>query len=165
MIEREGNHLNIFPRFDSVFASISNTAINDKKRYLFFLSAIVVFIILVLSLLQLSMDGYESSLKLFGLPIISIGDNAYGLIAIGGFAKGFVAFGGVAVGFVAFGGVSIGILSFGGLGFGLVTALGGASFGFYSFGGFSVGAFSYAGGGVAKGYYKASGQQSESLFK
>lgn len=116
---------------------------------------------------------YESPIKLFGLPllsiamgphddekrgnargIIAIGDVAVGWLAIGGRARGIIALGGLAMGVLSMGGLSIGVFSFGGWSMGLIAVGGGAAGGFAS-GGMAIGGV--AQGGMAIGYYAQGG--------
>jgi hypothetical protein len=118
---------------------------------------------------------YQSSARLFGLPVIDVAlgpfgqerrGRARGIIAIGDSAYGWLAIGGLARGIVAVGGIAIGVFPVGGLAAGLLTAVGGlaASLGISS-GGFSLGALSFGGlalgwvaqGGLAAGIYARGG--------
>jgi RNA polymerase sigma factor (sigma-70 family) len=110
---------------------------------------------------------YESPLRLFGLPLVSIRFNgvvgdarerkpAIGWIAIGDIACGILfANGALAVGGIAIGAVGVGVVSFGGLAFGLLSigggtvgwlALGGIAIGWLAFGGFAVALHAAVGG-------------------
>lgn len=60
--------------------------------------------------------AYTSSLKVLGMPLISINIGANASVS-----KGIIAIGNVAVGAVAIGGVSVGLLSLGGIAAGLVA--------------------------------------------
>jgi hypothetical protein len=112
---------------------------------------------------------YESPLRLFGLPLVSIRFNglvgdardrkpAVGWIAIGDIAFGVLfANGALAVGGIAIGAVGVGVVSLGGLAFGLLSigggtvawlAMGGIAIGWLAFGGFAV-AWHAAVGGLA----------------
>ncbi|MGB7844404.1 MAG: hypothetical protein WBL63_02225, partial [Candidatus Acidiferrum sp.] len=77
---------------------------------------------------------YESARRMAGLPVISYGPVAHGIIAIGGRATGVIAIGGLAVGFIAFGGVSVGVFAIGGMSVGL-CALAGLAIGWRACGG------------------------------
>ncbi len=117
--------------------------------------------------------AYESPQRIGGLPlfasglapvgIIAVGARPRGIVALGGIATGVVAVGGIALGGIAFGGVSLGLLALAGLAVGW-WAIGGGALGYHAFGGLAVGGHAYAGGGVALGYYEASGGQKEKLF-
>jgi hypothetical protein len=121
--------------------------------------------------LRKPMRRYQSSTRLFGLPLVSIalgpdargragrargyiaiGDHATGVFALGGFARGVVALGGVSLGGVTFGGVSLGTFAaFGGLSVAwLGSAVGGFALGLVANGGFAAGAI--AQGGFAAGW-------------
>lgn len=118
-------------------------------------------------------QGYESPVRIGGLPLLAVGAHprgiiAYGsfpvgVIAIGGLSVGLIAIGGVAFGGVALSGVSVAILAIGGGAVGW-WAFGGGAVGYYAFGGLAVGGYAYAGNGVAYGYHEASGRQKERLF-
>ena len=117
--------------------------------------------------------SYNSPIQIAGLPLLSMGGRAHGIIAYGGLATGFIAMGGMSAGVIAFGGLSVGVLAFGGLSLGIV-ALGGAALGWRAIGGVAVGdtalgalaigRCAYAGDGVALGRDEATGKQKESLF-
>ena len=94
---------------------------------------------------------YESRIRIFNLPIVSI--------AIGpnperaenrGLARGFIAIGDISVGVISFGGLAFGIFSFGGASVGLAS-VGGLAIGIVSLGGAAIGLLA-AVGGVAIGY-------------
>ncbi|HEV2194512.1 MAG TPA: hypothetical protein VGR55_02970 [Candidatus Acidoferrum sp.] len=117
--------------------------------------------------------AYTSQTQIMGMPLLSMGGRAHGVIAYGGLATGIVAIGGVAAGVIAFGGVSVGLLGFGGLTIGLIVlgagaigwrAMGAVAIGIAAFGALAIGRYAYAGPGVAMGRDEASGQQKESLF-
>jgi hypothetical protein len=116
---------------------------------------------------------YESSTHIAGLPLFAYGQHARGIVAVGGFSVGLIAVGGVAIGGIAFGGVAIGGIALSGVSLGILAiaglaagwwAVGGGAFGYYAFGGLAFGGHAYAGGGVAYGYYTASGRQKEKLL-
>lgn len=116
---------------------------------------------------------YPSPIQIAGMPLLSVGGRAHGVIAYGGLATGVVAIGGVAVGVIAFGGVSVGVFGFGGLTIGVVVlgagaigwrAMGAVAIGQAAFGALAIGRYAYAGPGVALGRDEASGQQKESLW-
>jgi hypothetical protein len=117
--------------------------------------------------------SYNSQIRVAGLPLLSIGPTARGIIAYGGVATGIIAIGGVSVGVIAFGGLSVGVFAFGGLSAGILAlagvalgwrAVGGLAIGNAALGSLAVGRYAYAGTGVAVGYDEASGKQKESLF-
>jgi hypothetical protein len=116
---------------------------------------------------------YESHLHIAGLPFLSYGAVAHGIIAIGGRATGIIAMGGIAIGVLAFGGIAIGGIAVSGISVGLF-ALGGLALGWRSLGGLAigesalgalaVGRHAFAGNGVAYGSLEASGRQKEHLI-
>ena len=118
-------------------------------------------------------QSYNSPIQIAGLPLLSMGGRAHGIIAYGGLATGFIALGGVSAGVLAFGGLSVGVFAFGGLSLG-IAALGGVALGWRAIGAVAVGnaalgalaigGHAYAGEGVAFGRDEASGKQKESLF-
>jgi hypothetical protein len=117
--------------------------------------------------------SYNSQLQIAGIPLLSIGPTAHGIIAYGGVATGIISVGGVSAGVIAFGGLSVGVLAFGGLSAGILAfagvalgwrAVGGLAIGNAALGGLAIGRYAYAGDGVAFGYDEASGKQKESLF-
>jgi hypothetical protein len=117
--------------------------------------------------------SYNSQIQIAGLPLLSIGPTAHGIIAYGGVATGVIAIGGLAAGVIAFGGLSVGVLAFGGLSAGILAlagvalgwrAVGGLAIGNAALGGLAIGRYAYAGNGVAFGRDEASGKQKESLF-
>ena len=102
---------------------------------------------------------YQSSTRIFGLPlvhiaqgvnpqtgrlrvakgIIAVGNVAFGLLAVGGLAFGGLTLGGVTLGLVAIGGLALGGISLGGLALGVFLALGGAAIaGQYAIGGLAI---------------------------
>jgi hypothetical protein len=116
---------------------------------------------------------YESATRLAGLPVVSYGPVAHGIIAIGGRATGVIALGGLAMGFIALGGLSAGVFAVGGVSVGLFAlaglamgwrALGGLAIGQAALGGLAIGKYAYAGNGVAYGSAEASGRQKEHLI-
>jgi hypothetical protein len=118
-------------------------------------------------------QSYNSPIRIGGLPLLSVGRTAHGIVAYGGVATGFIAVGGLSAGFIAFGGLSVGVFAFGGLSAGIVTlggvalgwrAIGGLALGDAAVGGLAIGRYAYAGGGVALGKDEASGKQKESLI-
>src|ERR1700751_4417625 len=56
--------------------------------------------------------SYESPIQIAGMPLLSMGRTAYGVVACGGVATGIVAIGGVTAGVIAFGAASVGVFSF-----------------------------------------------------
>jgi hypothetical protein len=117
--------------------------------------------------------SYNSPIQIAGLPLLSIGPTAHGIIAYGGVATGIVAIGGVSAGVIAFGGLSVGVFAFGGLSAGILAiagvalgwrAVGGLAIGNAALGALAIGRYAYAGTGVAFGYDEACGKQKESLF-
>jgi hypothetical protein len=116
---------------------------------------------------------YESPARVAGLPVVSYGPVAHGILAIGGRATGVIALGGLAVGFIAFGGLSVGVFAIGGMSIGLLAmagvalgwrACGGLAVGQAALGGLALGKYAYAGNGVAYGSAEASGRQKEHLI-
>jgi hypothetical protein len=116
---------------------------------------------------------YESSTRVAGLPLVSYGPVAHGVVALGGRATGVVALGGLAVGVVAIGGLAAGVVSLSGVSLGIVAlgglaigwrAVGGGAIGEAALGGLAVGKYAYAGNGVAYGSIEASGRQKEHLI-
>jgi|SRR5215831_10925746 len=105
--------------------------------------------------------GYTSQIQIAGMPLLSMGGRAHGIIAYGGLATGVVAIGGMAAGVIAFGGVSVGLLGFGGLTTGVIV-LGAGAVGWRAMGAVAIGRYAY--GAVALGYHEAGGTQKESLF-
>lgn len=118
-------------------------------------------------------SSYDSPVKVAGIPLLSIGGKAHGVIAYGGVATGIVAIGGVTTGVITFGGLGIGFFSFGGLSLALIAvggvaigwrAMGGLAIGDAALGGLAIGRCAYAGNGIALGRDEADGNQKESLF-
>ena len=70
------------------------------------------------------MRSYNSQTQIAGLPVLSIGPYAHGVMAYGGVATGIIAIGGLAAGVVAFGGFSVGVFAFGGLSAGALAIAG-----------------------------------------
>lgn len=117
--------------------------------------------------------AYTSQTQIMGMPLLSMGGRAHGVIAYGGLATGIVAIGGVAAGVIAFGGLSVGFFGFGGLAIGMIVlgaaavgwrAMGAVAVGQAALGALAIGRYAYAGPGVALGRDEASGQQKESLW-
>ena len=116
---------------------------------------------------------YQSHTHIAGLPLLSYGSVAHGIIAIGGRATGVVAMGGIAVGVFAFGGVALGAVAVSGVSIGLFAvggmalgwrALGGLAVGESALGGVALARHAFAGNGVAYGTVEASGRQKEHLI-
>ena len=117
--------------------------------------------------------SYNSPIQIAGMPLLSIGGRAHGVIAYGGVATGIIAVGGLSAGFIALGGLSVGIFGFGGLTLAAIAvapvaigwrAIGAVAIGQAAAGALAIGRYAYAGPGVALGRDEASGQQKESLF-
>jgi len=141
--------------------------------FLLYMVCILVLTHLATAVLFSSERVYISSTQIAGLPLLSYGSTAKGIIAIGGKATGVVAIGGLAIGVVAIGGLAVGAVSLGGLSLALFAlgglalgwrALGGLAIGEAALGGCAVGKYAYAGNGVAYGSLEASGRQKEHLF-
>jgi hypothetical protein len=117
--------------------------------------------------------SYNSPIQIAGLPLLSVGPTAHGIIAYGGVATGVIAIGGVSAGVIAFGGLSVGVFGFGGLSAGILAlggvalgwqAVGAVALGHAALGAVAIGRYAYAGDGVALGRDEAGGKQKESLF-
>lgn len=115
---------------------------------------------------------YNSPVEITGMPLLSVGRTAHGVIAYGGVATGILAIGGVSAGVIAFGPISVGVFSFLALSLGIFAltalaigwrAVGALAFGHAAPGALSVGRYAY-GPGIAFGYHEAGGKQKESLF-
>ena len=115
--------------------------------------------------------SYHSAIQTAGMPLLSVGRTAHGVIAYGGVATGIVAVGGVSAGVIAFGAISVGVFSFGALSLGIFAlaalavgwrAVGALALGHAALGALSIGRYAY-GPGIAVGYHEASGKQKESL--
>ena len=148
-----------------------------RRIFLFFgilrVGAIVISDIAVYKVNGRHMYSYNSPIQIRGLPLLSVGRTAHGIIAYGGVSTGVIAMGGLAAGVIAFGGLSVGVFAFGGLSAGVVAlaavafgwrAIGGLAVGNAAFGALAVGRYAYGGAGVALGRDEASGKQKESLF-
>lgn len=118
-------------------------------------------------------SAYNSETRIGGLPVLSVGGRAHGIIAFGGLATGVIAIGGVAAGVVSYGGLSLGLLAIGGLALGGVAlgagavglrAMGAVAIGDAALGALAIARYAYAGDGVAFGWREACGKQKESLF-
>jgi len=117
--------------------------------------------------------SYSSPTQIAGLPLVSYGSTAKGIIAIGGQATGIIAVGGLAIGVVALGGLALGGVALGGASLSLLAlgglalgwrAIGGLAIGHAALGGLAIGKYAYAGNGVAYGSSEASGRQKEQLI-
>ncbi len=150
-----------------------------RKYFLVLISVIITAqVLFVLVLPRGNREGvtpaYRSEETFLGIPLYAQGRIPVAWVAVGGLPIGFVAVGGVSIGVFSLGGLSLGVFSLGGLALalfaigggaiGLLGAMGGAAAGYYAFGGLAVGGIAYAGNGVARGYYLASGRQSERLM-
>jgi len=116
---------------------------------------------------------YNSPIQVAGLPLISVGAVAHGVIAVGGIATGVIAIGGVTAGAISLGGLSMGLFAFGGLSLAVMAfagvaigwrAVGAVAIGHSALGALAIGRHAHAGDGVALGRDEASGKQKESLF-
>jgi hypothetical protein len=137
------------------------------------LAAIVVGDIAVYRADGRHVRSYNSPIQIVGMPLLSMGGRAHGIIAYGGLATGIIAVGGVSAGVISFGGISVGFLSLGGLSVGWLTlgagavggrAIGAVAVGQAALGSLAIGRWAYAGPGVALGRDEASGKQKESLI-
>jgi hypothetical protein len=117
--------------------------------------------------------SYNSQVQFDGLPVLSIGPYAHGVVAYGGVATGIIAIGGLSAGVIAFGGLSVGVFASGGLSVGVLAmaavavawrAIGAVAIGNAALGALAIGRYAYGGAGVALGRDEASGKQKESLF-
>jgi hypothetical protein len=136
-------------------------------------ASIIVGDVAVLRAHGRNVKSYNSPIQVAGMPLLSIGGRAHGIIAYGGVATGIIAIGGLAAGVIAFGGLSVGVFGFGGLSVGVLAlaavavgwrAIGAVAIGHAALGSLAIGRYAYAGPGVALGYHEASGNQKESLF-
>jgi len=115
---------------------------------------------------------YNSPVEIAGMPLLSAGGTAHGVIAYGGVATGILAIGGVSAGVIASGPTSVGVFSFGALSLGIFAlaalaarwrAGGALAFGHAAFGALSIGRYVH-GPGMAFGNHEAGGKQKESLL-
>lgn len=152
---------------------------NERHRALPFWLFFVIYMALILIVVHLatavvfsSERSYSSLTQIAGMPLLSYGSAAKGVIAVGGRATRIVAVGGLAIGVVAIGGLAIGAVGFGGVSLGLVAlaglamgwrAIGALAIGRAALGGLAIGKYAYAGNGVAYGSREASGRQKEQL--
>ena len=142
----------------------------------FFIVYMIACIVLTHFVTAVALSGdhvYQSQTQIGGLPLLSYGSAAHGIIAIGGRATGVVALGGIAIGVFAFGGIALGGVAISGVSVGLFAlggvslawrALGGVAVGESALGGVAVGRHAFAGNGVAYGTVEASGRQKEHLL-
>jgi hypothetical protein len=141
--------------------------------FLLYMAVILLTTHLITAVVFSGQHAYVSLTQIAGLPLLSYGSTAKGIIAIGGKATGVVAIGGLAIGVVAIGGLTIGAVSLGGASLALVAfgglalgwrAVGGMAVGRAALGGLAIGKYAYAGNGVALGFAEASGRQKEQLL-
>jgi hypothetical protein len=154
--------------------------LREKQKMIPFALFFLIYMVFILAVTHLATAvvfsgerSYSSPTQIGGLPllsygaeakgIIAIGARATGVIAVGGLAIGVVALGGLTVGVVALGGGSLAILALGGLAIGW-RAIGGLAIGDAALGGLAIGRYAYAGNGVAYGSAEASGRQREHLI-
>jgi hypothetical protein len=151
---------------------------NERRSlpYWLFFVIYMVFILIVVHLATAVVfsgeRSYASTTQIAGMPLISYGSTAKGVIAVGGRATGIVAVGGLAIGVVAIGGLAIGAVGLGGVSLALIAlaglaigwrAIGALAMGDAALGGLAIGKYAYAGNGVAYGALEASGRQKEQL--
>lgn len=96
---------------------------------------------------------YESTTRMWGLPLIAIAQGPFGHEKMGK-PVGIIAIGDKPTGIIAIGGMPLGVLAIGGLPRGIIT-LGGMGIGVISIGGVSIGALAM--GGVTLGLYAVGG--------
>jgi hypothetical protein len=158
---------------------------SDPRR----LRRMILRIVIILGLIQMTaviagdiavyrahgqhVQSYNSPIQIAGMPLVSVGGRAHGVIAYGGVATGIIAVGGLSAGVIAFGGLSVGIFGFGGLSLAAIAvapvaigwrAIGAVAIGDAAVGALAIGRCAYAGPGVALGRDEASGGQKESLW-
>jgi hypothetical protein len=140
--------------------------------FILYMAAILVVIHLATAVVFSGERSYVSQTQIAGMPLVSYGSSARGVIAIGGRAMGIVAVGGLAMGIVAIGGVALGGLALGGVSLAVFAlgaialgwrAVGALAIGDAALGAVAIGKYAYAGGGVAYGALEASGRQQEKL--
>jgi len=152
----------------------------EQRKMIPFWLFFLLYMALILALTHLATAvvfsgdrSYASPIQIAGLPLISYGSTAKGIIAIGGRATGVVAVGGLAIGILAIGGLAVGAVALGGLSLAVMAlgglalgwrAIGGLAVGEAALGGLAIGKYAYAGNGVAYGSLEASGRQKERLF-
>ena len=157
-----------------------HTLDNEHPRRIPFALFFLLYMVFILTVTHLATAvvfsgerSYSSTTQISGLPLLSYGATAKGIIAIGGRATGFIAIGGIAVGVVALGGLAIGAVALGGCSIALLAlgalalgwrALGALAIGDAALGGLAIGKYAYAGCGVAYGSAEASGRQKEQLI-
>jgi hypothetical protein len=155
------------------------SAETNERRSLPFWLFFVIYMAFILIVVHLATAvvfsgerSYSSPTLIAGMPVLSYGTTAKGIIAVGGRATGIVAIGGLAIGVVAIGGLAIGAVGLGGVSLALVAlaglamgwrAIGGVAIGDAALGGLAIGKYAYAGNGVAYGSLEASGRQKEQL--
>ncbi len=141
--------------------------------FLLYMAVILVITHLTTAVVFSGERAYASPIHVAGLPLLSYGTTAKGIVAIGGKATGIVAIGGLAVGVLAMGGLALGVVSLGGVSLALLAfggfalgwrAVGGMAVGQAALGGLAIGKYAYAGNGVAYGTAEASGRQKEQLL-
>ncbi len=84
--------------------------------FLLYMVVILVFTHLITAVVFSGERSYSSSAQIAGLPLLSYGSTAKGVIAIGGRATGILAVGGLAIGEAALGGLAIGKYAYAGQG-------------------------------------------------
>lgn len=140
--------------------------------FILYMAAILVVIHLATAVVFSGERSYSSQSQVAGMPLVSYGSSARGVIAIGGRATGLIAVGGVALGVVAIGGVALGGLALGGASLAVFAvgaialgwrAIGALAIGDAALGRVAIGKYAYAAGGVAYGALEASGRQKEKL--
>jgi hypothetical protein len=152
----------------------------DRRRAIPFALFFLLYMVFILVVTHLATAvvfsgerSYSSPTQIAGLPLLSYGASAKGIIAIGGRATGVIAVGGLAIGVVALGGLAIGAISLGGGSLAVLAlgglaigwrAIGGLAIGDAALGGLAIGKYAYAGNGVAYGSIEASGRQKEQLI-
>ena len=141
--------------------------------FLLYMTFILVLTHLATAVVFSGDRSYASPTQIAGLPLVSYGSTAKGIIAIGGKATGVVAVGGLAIGVLAIGGLAVGGVALGGLSLAVLAlgalalgwrAIGGLAVGEAALGGLAIGKYAYAGNGVAYGSLEASGRQREHLI-
>lgn len=164
MKQNQHSNFDPLPFVRQLLATISRTAINDPRKYILWLFAILIPVMILMVVVG-KLPSFSTDATLLGMPLVSCDEHAVGWIAIGkATSLGVFSLGGAACGVFAIGGVSCGLFSIGGGTVGLIAAFGGGALGFYSMGGLAVGGHAFAGNGVAKGLYTAQGTQSESII-
>lgn len=140
--------------------------------FLLYMACILILTHLTTAVVFSGDRSYSSPRQVAGLPLLSYGPSATGIIAIGGRATGIVAVGGLAIGVVAIGGLALGGVSIGGVSLAFLAigglaigwrAIGALAIGDAALGGLAIGRYAYAGKGIAYGSLEASGRQKEHL--